>query len=101
MSCSQFFPQNAFSQDERNLDLILISNGSGSIFCGSAWVRSAIYGWFGLGKFPPKFQIFPFFFPSDQKNFLGSGQKVLGSKPGWSIIFCGSKVSSGQVRAHF
>jgi len=32
------------------------------------------------------------FFPSDQKNLFGSGQKVSGSMPGWPLIYCRSKV---------
>jgi len=33
---------------------------------------------FGFGKFPQKMSHFFNFFPSDQKNLLGSGQKVTG-----------------------
>jgi len=37
-----------------------------------------------------------------KKNCLGSGRKVPGSKPGWHLIYCGSKskLRSGRVRAH-
>jgi len=54
--------------------------------------------WFGFefGKFPLKMSNF---FPSDQKNLFGLGQKVLGSKAGWLLIYCGSKVSLGRVRS--
>jgi len=52
--------------------------------------------WFGLefGKFPLKMSNFQFFSPRVKK--IASGQKVPGSKPGQPLIYCGSKVSSGQ-----
>jgi len=55
--------------------------------------------WFGFefGKFPLKMSNFSIFFPSDQKNLFGSGQKVTGSKVGQPLIYYGSKVSSGRV----
>jgi len=31
-----------------------------------------------------------------KKNLIGSGQKLPGSKPAWPLIYCGSKVRSGQ-----
>jgi len=54
--------------------------------------------WFGfeLGKFPLKMSNFSIFFPSDQKNLFRSGQKVLRSRVGRPLIYCGSKVSLGQ-----
>jgi len=42
---------------------------------------------------------FSIFFPTDQKNLFGSGQKVSGSKADQLLIYSGSKVSSGRVRA--
>jgi len=39
-------------------------------------------------------------FPLKMSKFFRSGQKVPGSKVGRPLIYCGSKVSSGQVRAH-
>jgi len=58
--------------------------------------------WFGFefGKFLLKVSNFSIFFLSGQKNLFGSGQKVPGSKAGSPLINCGSKVSSGRVRAH-
>jgi len=63
-------------------------------------VGSAIYG-LGLNfeNFPKNVN-FSIFFPSGQKNCFGLGRKVPGSKLGRPLIYCGSKVSSGQVRAH-
>jgi len=46
--------------------------------------------WFGFGKFPLKTSNFSIYF--------SSGQKVPGSKAGWSLIYCRSKGSSGRVR---
>jgi len=43
---------------------------------------------------------FRIFFPAYQKNLLRSGQEVPRSKIGQPLIYCGSKVWSGQVRAH-
>jgi len=71
----------------------------GSIFCDSDWV-SHLWFVFEFGKFPLKTSNFSIFFPSGQKNLFGSGQKVPGSKLGWPLIYCGSKVSSGQFRTH-
>jgi len=59
--------------------------------------------WFGFGliwKISLKNPKFFIFFSSDQKNLIGSGQKVPGSKTGQPLIYCGSKVCSGPVRAH-
>jgi len=59
------------------------------------WLGSVSHLWFGFefGKFP----LFPIFFPSGQKNLFGSCRKVPGSKAGWPLIYCRSKVSSGRV----
>jgi len=58
--------------------------------------------WFLLGgwKFPQKMSNFSIFSLQVKKNLFGLGQKVPGSKAGWPLIYCGSKVNSGQVRAH-
>jgi len=45
---------------------------------------------------PKKLKFFNFFF-SDQKNLTRLGQKVPGSKTGWPLIYCGSKVCWGWV----
>jgi len=55
---------------------------------GSGWVRH-LWFVFEFRKFPLKHQFFQFF----------GGQKVSASKAGWPLIYCGSKVSSGQVRS--
>jgi len=67
--------------------------GSGQFFVVRVGVRSAIYC---LGSNLENFP-FQFFFPSGKKNLFGSGQKVPGSKAGWPLIYCGSKVASGWV----
>jgi len=60
-------------------------------------VRSDIYG-LGLNfeNFPLKCQIFQFFSLRVKKNCFRLGRKVPGSKLGRPLIYCGSKVSSGQ-----
>jgi len=57
--------------------------------------------WFGLEfeKFQQKMSNFSIFSLLIKKNRFGLGRKVPGSKPGWPLIHCGSKVSSGQVRS--
>jgi len=54
--------------------------------------------WFGfwVGKLPLKITIFSL---CVKKNLFGSGQKVPGSKAGRPLIYCWSKVCSGQVRS--
>jgi len=66
------------------------------------WSGRVSHLWFGFGfgKFPLKIQKNSIFALWVKKNLVGSGQKVPGSKPGWPLIYCGSKVCSGQVRAH-
>jgi len=71
----------------------------GSIFCGSGRVSHLRFG-FEFQKFALKMSNFSIFSPSGQKNLFGSGRKVPGSEAGQPLIYCGSKVSSGQVRAH-
>jgi len=77
----------------------LYSDGSGSKIFDPGRVSHL---WFGLefGKFPLKMSNFSIFFLRVKKNLFGSGQKVPGSKAGWPLIYCGSKVSLGRVRAH-
>jgi len=79
--------------------LLHCSDGSRLKFFDPGRVRHL---WFGLefGKFPLNMSNFSIFFPLGQKNCFGSGRKVPGSKPGRLLIYCGSKVSSGRVRAH-
>jgi len=78
---------------------ILTRGGSGQFFV--AQVMSAIYGLgLNLENFPLKMSNFSIFFHSSQKNLFGLGQKVPGSKAGWPLIYCRSKVSSARVRAH-
>jgi len=54
--------------------------------------------WFGseFGKFSLKRQIFHFFSLWVKKNLFGASRKVPRSKPGQPLIYCRSKVSSGQ-----
>jgi len=58
--------------------------------------------WFGfkLGKFPLKMSNFTIFYHLVKKNLFGLGQKVPWSKAGWPLIYCGSKVSSGQFKSN-
>jgi len=63
--------------------------GSGQPFM--VWVR--------ISKIFPKNVKFFNFFPFRSKK-IASDRKVPRSKPGQPLIYCGSKVSSGRVRAH-
>jgi len=65
---------------------------------GPGRVRNLWFG-FDFGKFPLKMSNFSIFFALGQKNIFALGQKVPGSKAGRPLIYCGSKVSSGPVRA--
>jgi len=85
----------SFSQMQFSNKHISISQNNPRIFDPG---RVAIYG-FGLENFTKNVK-FSIFFPSGQKNFFGLGPKVLGSKADHPLIYCGSKVSSGRVRAH-
>jgi len=67
------------------------SDGSGSKFFDPSRVSHLRFR-FWFGKFPLKIPNFPIFFPLDQKRTRV--KDVLAS------IYCGSKVCSGQVRAH-
>jgi len=68
----------------------------GSIFCCSGQVSHLWFG-FEFGKFPLKMSNFQFFSLRVKKNLFGLGQKVPGSKMGWPLIYCGSKVCSAGV----
>jgi len=63
--------------------------------------HSLVWVW----KFSPKNINFFHFYPSGQKDLFGFGQKVpgqsRGTKPGQPLLYCGSKVCSSQVKAHF
>jgi len=61
-----------------------------------AQVGSTIFG-LDLENFPYKSQIFQFFSRRVKKKCFESGQKVPGSKPGWPLIYCRSKVCSGHL----
>jgi len=75
--------------------VLQISDGSGSnIFWPGLGRVSHIWFWFWFGKFPLKCQIFNYFLFRSKKSILA------GSNAGWPLIYCGSKVSSGWVRAH-
>jgi len=65
--------------------------GSGQFF-----VARVSHLWFGFefGKFTLTTSNFSIFFTSGQKNLFELGRKVPGSKAGWPLIYCGSKVSS-------
>jgi len=69
----------------------------GSIFCGSGRVSHLWLG-FGFGKLPLKTSNFSIFFPFDQKNLFGSGQKVPGVKGGLAsyLLRVKSKLGAGQ-----
>jgi len=67
---------------------------------GSGWVDSLWLGsgqpfmvWDCIWKISPKFFNF---FALGQKILFGSGRKVPGSKVGWPLIYCGSKISLGR-----
>jgi len=60
----------------------------GSIFCCLGWDSHL---WFEFRKFPLQVSNFSIFSPS--------GQKVPGTKKGWPLIYCGSKVCSGRVES--
>jgi len=81
-----------FFQKARRQGKVVVM-GPGQFFV--ARVGSAIFG-LGLENFPLKIPKFSIFFLSDQKKFIGSGQKVPESKTGQPLIYRGSKVCSGQ-----
>jgi len=54
--------------------------------------------WVWVWKISPKNVKFFNLFPFGSKK-ISSGQKVPGSKVGRPLIYCGSKVSLGQVRS--
>jgi len=74
---------------------------SGSKIFDWGWVNfllielgQASHLWFGFGKFPLKIPNFSISLPQVKKNLFWPGQKVTQSKPGWPLIYCGSKVRS-------
>jgi len=74
--------------------------GSGPVnfFC-SGWVRQMVWVW--IWKISPKnIKVFNFFPFRSKKISLGRVEKYLGRKGRQPLIYCGSKVSSGRVRAH-
>jgi len=71
------------------------SDGFGSKNFDPGWVTHLQFG-FEFGKFPLKCQFFQFFTLWVKKNLFGSGQKVAGSKASRPLIYCESKVRSGQ-----
>jgi len=73
---------------------VLGSDGSRLNFFIPGWVGSAISG---FGNYPLQISNFSIFSPSGQKNSIGSGQKVPGSKTGRPLIYCGSKICMGLV----
>jgi len=69
------------------------SDGSGSKIFDPGWVSHLWYV-FGFENFPLKI---PTVCSLGQKNLIGSGQKVPGSRPSQPLIYCGSKVCSDRV----
>jgi len=80
---------------------MLGSDGAGSKFFDPSRIN---FLWLGSGqpfmvwvwKISPKNVKFFNFYPLGQKNLFGLSQKVPGSKVDQPLIYCGSKVSSGQ-----
>jgi len=64
-------------------------------FYCSGQVRHLCFG-LGIGKFPLKITNFSIF-SLPVKKLFGPVQKVTRSKTGGPLIYCGSKVCSGQV----
>jgi len=88
-----------FLQESILFNLVM---GPGQKFLTQVGSGQVSYLWFvfEFGKFHLKMSNFSIFFPSHQKNLFRLGQKVSRLKAGWPLIYCGSKVSSGRVRAH-
>jgi len=87
---------------------LAINDGSRSKFFYPSWVRSicCCSGWvshfwfeFGIVNFTLKSQIFQFFSLWVKKNLIRLVQKVLRSKVGRLLIYCRSKVCTGQVES--
>jgi len=72
--------------------------GSGQFFV--AWSGQPFMVWVWIWEISPKIVKFFNLSLRIKTNLFGSGQKVTGSKAGRSLIYCGSKVSSGRVRSH-
>jgi len=92
---------NALILIESVLHVVKVSDGSGSIFCGSALGQvSHLWLWLELRKFPLKMSNFSIFYPLGLKKSFRVRLKSTRVK-GWSAsYYCGLKVSSGRVRAH-
>jgi len=73
--------------------------GSGQFFVAQVGSGQPFVVWVWIWKFSPKNTKFFNFFPFESKK-IALGRIVPGSKPGQPLIYCGSKVSSGRVRAH-
>jgi len=78
---------------------ILTRVGSNFLALGLGRVSHLWFG-YGFGKFPLKMSNFSSFCPSGQKKVIGLGQKVPGPEPSQPLIYCGSMICSGRVRAH-
>jgi len=76
--------------------------GSGQFFVARVRSGRVSHLWFGLkfGKFPLKMSNFSIFSPSGQKKLLRVGSESTRVRAGSASYYCGSKVSSGRVRAH-
>jgi len=72
--------------------------GLGQFFVAWVGLGQPFMVWvFEFQKFPLKTSNFSIFSLRIKKNCFRLGQKVYGSKPGRPLIYCVSKVSSGQV----
>jgi len=72
------------------------SDGSGSKIFNPGWVSHLWFG-FEFGRFPLKMSNFSIFFLWTKQISSGRVKKYLGSKAGWPLIYCRSKVSSTRV----
>jgi len=78
-----------------DMQCICSRDGSGSKIFDPGRVSHLWFG-FEFGNLPRKMSNFSIFSLRVKKNLFGSGQKVPGSKASRPLIYCGSKVSSGQ-----
>jgi len=112
ISSGQNIPRSKTGEPSSYLLRVKSSDGSGSknfdpgrvgsIFCGSVWVGSDIYG-FGLNfeNFPKNVKFFNFF-PSGKKKLLRVGLESTRVKAGSASYFLRvkSKLGSGRAKAH-